>query len=248
MTPVKQSAFRIIHKLASAPVIFFLFLLYGFSCQAKDHSPVIMLDPGHDFLNPGATSASGIKENIFNLRFTRELASSLEMSGFTVQMSRSDEESKSLKSRINRQPYDLFISIHHDSVQEEFCYFTEDGICTTYSGYGYSLWVSPKNPFYNHSLKLAKLIGTRLKDAGLIHSVHHVAMENRDYLDRKAGIFSFPNLYVLRHNIKPAILIEVAVITNPADEKNAESPQFRQRFIQAITQGVISYFSQHNKR
>ncbi len=213
------------------------------SALAKNVIPTIMLDPGHDLKSPGAISSSGIPEYEFNLIFVHELEKALTKEGYKVAISHQDDEPKALSQRINQIDYDLFVSIHHDSVQEEFCKFDENNICTTYSGYGYSLWASPLSKQYQKSLKVAKLIGNNLKSQGFIHSVHHVAMEKREILDAKNGIFSFPYLYVVRNNKKPAILIEIAVITNPIDEKNALSPDFRQKFITSITSGIKSYFS-----
>lgn len=235
-------------KLCKNFIFILMLVALGISqAYAKNLRPTILIDPGHDFKTIGTISSLGVYESDYNFRIANELKNNLERSGFIVKMTHQAGETKSLKERVDIEGYDLFISMHHDSVQADFCKFNSKKICTTYSGYGYSLWVSPLSKEYKKSLKLAKKIGTNLHDAGFIHSVHHVAMENREYLDRKAGIFSYPYLYVLRHNEKPAILIEVAVITNPIDEKNANSPLFRRAFVNEVTNGVISYFEDKDK-
>jgi N-acetylmuramoyl-L-alanine amidase len=210
--------------------------------SSKSGRLTILLDPGHDYKSIGTRSSSGVGEYEFNNRFTHELQDALKQAGYTVSATHADNEVSSLKDRTLFSNYDLFISIHHDSIDPEYCITNnpEKG-CTTYSGYGYSLWVSPENPYYDSSLKLAQFIGEKLTSSKFIHSVHHVMVTKREVIDRKTGIFSFPDCYVLRHNKKPAILIEVAVITNPIDEQNANDPSFRKKFIENIVNGISDY-------
>ncbi|MBQ8707452.1 MAG: N-acetylmuramoyl-L-alanine amidase [Succinivibrionaceae bacterium] len=205
----------------------------------------ILLDPGHDYQNMGALASSGKPEYLFNMRIADELKNRLEENGFRVMLTHGENELSSLKDRTLFSDYDLFISLHHDSIDPEYCVsFDAQKSCTTYSGYGYSLWVSPQNPDYVKSYRMAELIGQELTAEHFIHSVHHVMVTKREALDEHLGIFSFPLCYVLRHNSRPAILIEFAVITNPVDEKNAEDPVFRGRFVGNIVKGLIRYVSE----
>ncbi len=210
--------------------------------NSSPESPrTVLLDPGHDYKSTGAYSSSNVPEYRFNLRIADELKAKLESRGYRVMVTHGADELSSLADRTRFTSYDIFVSLHHDSIDEEYCLH---GIkpCTTYSAYGYSLWVSPENPQYSKSYRLADLIGTRLTEDHFIHSVHHVMVTRREVLDRAKGIFSFPHCYVLRHNKKPAILIEVAVITNPLDEQNAESADFRNRFLENVAGGIDDYF------
>lgn len=202
----------------------------------------ILLDPGHDYKSIGTKSSTGVGEYKFNHRFTDELSDELKRQGYSIMLTHTEEETSSLSDRVKFRDYDLFISIHHDSIDPEYCItLTQENVCTTYSGYGYSLWVSPENSHYRSSLKLAQLIGEELTASKFIHSVHHDMVTQREVLDRRTGIFSFPECYVLRHNQKPAILVEIAVITNPIDENNANDPNFRKNFIKNMVAGINRY-------
>ncbi len=203
----------------------------------------ILIDPGHDYKTLGATSWNGTPEHKYNMRIAKEFKEKLEQQGYRTIMTHGDSETSTLKERTEFDNYDLFISLHHDSIDPEYCLYGHKW-CTTYSAYGYSLWVSPENSHYKESLKLAQLIGQRLTDDHFIHSVHHVMVTKREVLNDKTGVFSFPLCYVLRHNKKPAILVEFAVITNPIDEKNANDANFRSKFLDNIILGLEDYFVQ----
>ncbi len=216
-------------------------------CDDAKHF-TILLDPGHDYKSIGTKSSTGVGEYKFNHRFTNELSDELKRQGYSIMLTHTEEETSSLSDRVKFRDYALFISIHHDSIDPEYCItMTKDNVCTTYSGYGYSLWVSPENSHYRSSLTLAKLIGEELTASKFIHSVHHVMVTQREVIDRRTGIFSFPECYVLRHNTKPAILIEIAVITNPIDENNANDPKFRKDFIKNIVEGVNRYVNEQHR-
>ncbi len=86
----------------------------------KDARPVIMIDPGHGGIDPGANSANGTFEKDLVLAFAQKLQKSLEASGrYKVLMTRDKDVFISLGDRIraarNAQA-DLFISIHADSI------------------------------------------------------------------------------------------------------------------------------------
>jgi N-acetylmuramoyl-L-alanine amidase len=49
------------------------------------------------------------------------------------------------------------------------------------------------------------------------------------------------NYYVLKHTDMPAVLTEVAFISNPEEEALLSDPSFRQQVADAITRGVIRW-------
>ncbi len=54
------------------------------------------------------------------------------------------------------------------------------------------------------------------------------------------GIFARPSLYVLRNTDMPAVLLELAYISNEDDAEKLENDQYA--FANAIYQGLLSYF------
>ncbi|PVE23191.1 N-acetylmuramoyl-L-alanine amidase [Microvirga sp. KLBC 81] len=86
----------------------------------KDARPVILIDPGHGGIDPGANSVGGVFEKDLVLSFAQKLQKALEASGrYKVLMTRDKDVFISLGDRVraarNAQA-DLFISIHADSI------------------------------------------------------------------------------------------------------------------------------------
>jgi len=87
---------------------------------SKDSRPVIMIDPGHGGIDPGANSSSGVVEKDLVLAFAQKLQKKLEANGrYRVVMTRDKDVFISLGDRVRAArgvQADLFISIHADSI------------------------------------------------------------------------------------------------------------------------------------
>jgi len=87
---------------------------------AKGSRPVIVIDPGHGGIDPGANAANGLFEKDLVLSFAQKLQKALEASGrYKVVMTRDKDVFISLADRIRAArsvQADLFISIHADSI------------------------------------------------------------------------------------------------------------------------------------
>jgi len=89
--------------------------------EAKDSRPVIMIDPGHGGIDPGAAAGSSqLFEKDLVLSFAQRLKKKLEESGrYKVLMTREQDVFVSLGDRVRAArsaQADLFISIHADSI------------------------------------------------------------------------------------------------------------------------------------
>ena len=82
---------------------------------------VIVLDPGHGGIDPGA-EREGAQEKDLMLRFAREIRDTLRRSGgFEVVMTRDEDTFVSLRRRVSiahEAEADVFISLHADSLQQ----------------------------------------------------------------------------------------------------------------------------------
>jgi N-acetylmuramoyl-L-alanine amidase len=81
---------------------------------------IVMLDPGHGGVDPGAISPSGVYEKDIALATARELARALEATRrYRVHLTRPDDEFVPLHERVERArgaKAELFLSIHADAL------------------------------------------------------------------------------------------------------------------------------------
>ncbi|WP_031548886.1 N-acetylmuramoyl-L-alanine amidase family protein [Salinicoccus luteus] len=77
---------------------------------------VIVIDPGHGGKDPGATSISGVNEDVIVFSIARNLRETLEDAGAEVVLTRNEDEFASLDQR--KVDGDLFISLHSDAMDD----------------------------------------------------------------------------------------------------------------------------------
>jgi N-acetylmuramoyl-L-alanine amidase len=203
----------------------------------------IALDVGHTIEAPGATSARGVKEYVFNLRLAKDMEKALNDAGYRTHLFITPGTTRAQLfkrvERANALGVDLFVSIHHNDVQERYKEKWEhEGESRAYSDQfsGHSLFVSRENPRFADSLAFGRLLGIALKEQGLVYTHHHledVPGERRQLLDPEAGVFRYDRLVVLMYTKVPAVLVEAGIIVNRADELLLETPEHRARIAQA---------------
>jgi N-acetylmuramoyl-L-alanine amidase len=88
--------------------------------QPQDRRPVIMLDPGHGGIDPGAAAAGGVFEKDIVFSYARQLKKKLEATGrYQVLMTRDQDVFIPLGDRVRiarAARADLFVSIHADTI------------------------------------------------------------------------------------------------------------------------------------
>lgn len=89
--------------------------------RTANRKPVIVLDPGHGGVDPGAIGVSGVYEKNITLAAAREFRTLLEATGrYEVHLTRDRDVFLRLRDRITvarRHNADLFVSIHADSIK-----------------------------------------------------------------------------------------------------------------------------------
>lgn len=219
-----------------------------FVCLAFFHSPVarcapgapyIVVDTGHTPARPGATAASGRVEYRYNLDLSAAVAERLRADGDRVMRTSADGREIALTARSTQAPdANLFVSIHHDSIQQPFI---DAGRQREFRGF--AIFVSERNPAYAKSLNCARAIAGQLVAAGEKPSLYHAQQirgENRPLIDASLGIHRFDDLVVLRTAPIPAVLVEAGVIVNPDEEARLARPETIERISRAIASGVQS--------
>ena len=233
------------------PVLALLQILWCAS-PVQGESFVVAIDVGHTRASPGAISVTGKPEYEFNLRIAKKLEEKLKEGnlpgGLKIEpFIISSDKPMTLPARTKiaaTHNADLFVSIHHDSAQDQYLEDREvNGQEQRYTEKfsGYSIFVSRKNARYIESLDLAKRIGEAMQRATFKFARHHhesVAGENRPYADEEAGVYAFDDLVVLKTASMPAVLVECGVILNPAEEKNLLTEARQAAIVGAIIRGI----------
>ncbi|KFL53945.1 cell wall hydrolase [Burkholderia pyrrocinia] len=200
-------------------------------------SRYIVVDTGHTPARPGSTGASGRVEYLYNLDLSAAVAEKLAAHGDRVRRTSADGREIALDQRSTQVPdANLFVSIHHDSMQQQFI---DAGRQREFRGF--SVFVSERNQHYAESLRCAKAIGERLVAAGERPSLYHaqpIRGENRPLIDPQLGIHRFDDLVVLRTAPIPAVLVEAGVIVNPDEEARLAQRGTIQRLSAAIAGGI----------
>jgi len=202
-----------------------------FAVAAKE----VALDVGHYAAEPGVISASGIPEFEFNLALANEVKAELERHRVAVRLigERGDYAVLHHRTRDARGA-DLFVSIHHDSVQERWLPQADRFA-------GFSLFISRQNPQLAKSLACASAIGAKLRGAGFTPSRYHadsVLGESRPFADEANGVHYYDNLAVARTATMASVLVEGGVLVNREEERRMRDPEVRGRIAAAVASGV----------
>jgi N-acetylmuramoyl-L-alanine amidase len=219
----------------------------------------IAIDPGHGGEDGGAVTALGLLEKDITLDIARRLRRLLEQSAFEVLMTRQRDETVSLAQRAaqaNAGGADLFLSIHVNSFTTPEAHGPE----TYYLGptddprtlqlaalenrpSGYSLGE------YRQLLESVYLDVRRTQSRLLA-----TTMQQELYRTRRAVAATLPSrgvkmapFLVLVTTQMPAILIEVAYLSNAEEAQLLATPEYRQRIAQAMWQGIRAYTASLNR-
>jgi len=179
---------------------------------------LIVLDPGHSSIRPGAIGPGGTHEEDITLAVARQAAALLSSIAQVV-LTRGDgsplakTENEDLTARA-KKANDLnascFVSIHCNSATDKEAHGTE-----TYSLY----------PRSERGRELAQKIQLRLADT----------LKLADRGCKEA------NFAVLRETRCPAALVEIAFISNPAEEKLLRDFYFQSKAAFAIASGIADF-------
>ncbi|HSE00433.1 MAG TPA: N-acetylmuramoyl-L-alanine amidase [Burkholderiales bacterium] len=240
---------------AAERAVIFLIFGAGLWLGPEGFAASIAVDVGHYLSEPGVISARGVPEFDYNLRLAREISDTLRRAGHRTLLIGDDGLAENLGSRAPRAAgMDLFVSIHHDSVQPRFLSSWESGgEAFLYSDRfsGFSLFVSRLNSHTEASLKCASAIGAALRSAGFVPSRYHadpIVGESRPFADEANGVHYFDNLAVLKTASIPALLFEAGVIVNRDEELRMRDSDVRRSISGAVLSAVSGCLDQSDSK
>ncbi|HSB68091.1 MAG TPA: N-acetylmuramoyl-L-alanine amidase, partial [Candidatus Methylomirabilis sp.] len=213
----------------------------------------IMIDPGHGGETAiGAIGKGGTAEKTINLDIARKLRARLERNtDYRILMIREDDRDVPLKNRVNlanAAKADLFISIHVNSLPSrpidiiETYYFgptrdkktlelateVNEGSDYSYSEYNELIREIANQLKLQESRRLARSIQDAL--------YHNMKKRNADVLD--FGVKRAPFVVLLGVEM-PAVLVEVACLSNEEEENRLKEGAYRESIAGYIEAGII---------
>ncbi|WP_371737770.1 N-acetylmuramoyl-L-alanine amidase [Magnetospirillum sp. UT-4] len=226
----------------------------------SDGKPVVVIDPGHGGVDPGAIGISGIYEKYITLAVARELKEQLEKGGrYKVRLTRDRDIFIRLRERVaiaRQYGADLFISLHADSVGNPQLK-------------GLSVYTLSQNASDSEAQALADKENKADLIAGLdlSHETAEVAnilldLAQRETMNRSASLAGgiveevgretsllgnthrFAGFAVLKAPDVPSVLVELGYLSNEAEERGLRQPEYRARLARALAKSVDRFFLQ----
>lgn len=222
---------------------------------------IVAIDPGHGGQDPGAIGPTGKYEKNVTLAIGRELARQINATpGLKAYMTRDTDVfiPLNLRARLARQhKADIFISIHADSAENRSATGSSVFVLSTKGASSQrARWLADKenaadlvggvrlqktdNTLANVLIDLAQSGHMKAsEDAGkqVLSGLRRIGNIHKNQLERA-------NFAVLRTSDMPAMLVETAYISNPAEEKLLTSPAYQKRVAGAILDGIDAFFTQ----
>ncbi len=220
----------------------------------------MIVDVGHTVERHGVLSSRGATEYMFNLRLANQIEQSLTAAGFakTLELITAAPPRRGLferAARANSLRADLFLSIHHDGVPDQFAEKWEyDGRERAFSDRfkGHSIFVSIDNGDFRGSLHFGRLLGNQLKARGLQYTSHYterfMGNRRRQLVDAEAGVYRYDQLIVLRNTRMPAVLLEAGSIVNREEELLLDSPARQALIATAVTDAFEAFCAARSPR
>ncbi|MDR7857665.1 N-acetylmuramoyl-L-alanine amidase CwlD [Tissierella sp.] len=192
---------------------------------------IIVIDPGHGGVDPGAVSKNGVKEDEINLIIALKLKRLIEQSGGIVIMTRETDkglytsESKTLrqmktedlhnrKKLIDASESDVFISIHLNSF-----------IRSTYYG-AQTFYKEDSKESENFALTIQKEL------RNILDKENNRQPQHRD------------DVFLLNEVSIPSVLVECGFLSNSKEEELLIDETYQEKIAWSIYIGLMNYFSQ----
>ncbi|HTR45467.1 MAG TPA: N-acetylmuramoyl-L-alanine amidase, partial [Thermodesulfovibrionales bacterium] len=225
----------------------------------------IMIDPGHGGSDPGTVGRMGTKEKDITLDIAKRLKERLgKYRSYRVLMTREDDTSVPLNKRVEMarsNHADLFISIHLNYLPAkpiniiETYYFGPSGDAKTRE------LAEKENAGSRYGLsdfrKMIEKLGETMKlqeSKQLANAIQENLFVNIRKLDgsvRDFGVKRAPFVVLLGVDV-PAVLAEVACLSNGKEERDLNTERYRESIANYLEAGILNYLNkgeiQHEAR
>ncbi|WP_058486566.1 N-acetylmuramoyl-L-alanine amidase [Defluviitalea phaphyphila] len=189
----------------------------------EKYKKILVLDPGHGGKDPGAIG-NGLYEKELNLDISLRLYDLLKNNSedIKVYITRTSDTYPTLQDRsnlANEVEADIFLSVHNNSF-----YSTHRGTEVLY--------------YPTSTSDSSELTGKIMAQIFQKYLVETLGTQDR-------GIKERPELYVLRTTKMPAVIVEIAFVSNVEDANLLKSDSFKQNAAEALYKGIIDIFEKY---
>lgn len=187
-------------------------------------SPHILIDAGHGGADGGAEGADGTLEKDINLSIARPLGELLQVMGYVVSYTRTDDtmintegdtlrerKVSDMKNRLSLiEQADMTVSIHQNKFPQ-----------TKYSG---------TQVFYGTGSADSEVLATAIRTAviGLLQPTNTRELKKGD-----------DNVYLLKHATRPLVLVECGFLSNETEREKLKTREYQLQMAFAIAAGVL---------
>jgi N-acetylmuramoyl-L-alanine amidase len=226
--------------------------------------PLVIIDPGHGGVDPGAIAKSGLQEKKVVLALAKQLKAELEGTGrYRVKLTRDRDVFVKLRDRVKfarDHDGDLFISIHADSIDKR-------------QVHGASVYTLSEKASDKQTARLAARenkvdliagIDLSTEDEDVVNIL--VDLARRDTMNQsnffagklvstlpKSGVNLLERPHrsagfaVLKAPDIPSILVEAGFMSNSTEAKRLNTSSYRQKVARGLRKGIDAYFEQVRK-
>ena len=233
-----------------------------FYYKVSERVQLIVIDPGHGGIDPGAVGKKGLYEKDVNLAVSKYLMQLLHDSlNIKVRMTRDRDEYRSLRERTNlanRYSADLFVSIHCNATSKRSSKLR--GFETYFLSEARTNEERAVAALENAALQFdgveptdeVSLILYDLAQSEYLEESNRFAELIQDNAARRLSIPSRgvkqAGFYVLRGAFMPAVLVECAFISSIEEEKLLRKKSFRQELAHCIFCGIRDFITDYERR
>ena len=192
---------------------------------------IIIIDPGHGGPDGGGIGINGTIEKDVNLNISKYLGSLLNISGYEVVYTRTedvsiyDEGTEGLRNQkisdmenrleiIKKYPDSIFFSIHQNQYTDS-------------SYFGGQMFYTTNN---SSNFRLATIMQEKFA-------------ELQEGTDREVKLID-NGLYLFKNTEQPALLIECGFLSNVKDAENLSNPEYQKKVAFTIYRGLTEYLTE----
>lgn len=219
----------------------------------------IVIDAGHGGKDPGALGKGGLSEAEVTLDVARRLKQRLESSyNYRIILTRTDDHHLSLRERVdfaNEQNADLFISLHVNYLPVEPVTSIETYYFGTQADDRTLGLAERENQHAEYSVaefnEMLQNVGRTMKaqeSKRVAMSIQRSLYRNIRRINREVsdwGVKTAPFMVLLGVQA-PAVLAEIAVLSNQAEEQKLAQAEYREMLAAFLEEGVAQYLKQRS--